>query len=193
MSDNNDSRLRKAGRTAWRILFPFAAMWQSMTLAKEELLRTKENLGVLKDLGKRAREVVAEDGAGTPLDRDIGFEAAMQRRSRSAMSCDELYAFFLKKKRFALGTGAIFALLGLYAVAGGIWYGHMRGIALGSVSLLASQPVFFMVALGAQLRLWQLRTRRLSREERGGLGDFMREVKGWWWVTLNPEFGRARS
>jgi hypothetical protein len=31
------------------------------------------------------------------------------------------------------------------------------------------------MALSAQLRLWQLKTQRLSKEEKGGLKDFIRE------------------
>ena len=117
----------------------------------------------------------------------------MESRSQNALSQPELYRYFLRRKRTALGAAVFFVLLSLYGVLGSIWYDNTRGIVLGVVSLVVSQPVFFMVALGAQLRLWQLRTRRLSKEEKGGLRDFTREVKGWWWMTLDPEFGQRKG
>ncbi|WP_028229512.1 hypothetical protein [Paraburkholderia ferrariae] len=189
-TEEKKSALRTTGKVAWRVLLPFAAMRRTVALAKKEAERTKESLGALKELGDDARKTIVEGIKGPKEQRNDSFSDAMSKRSENALSEDELYRYFLGKKRVAIGTAAFFALMALYGMLGGIWFGHNRGIALGAISLLASQPVFFMVALGAQLRLWQLRTHRLSKEEKGGLGDFMREVKGWWWVTLDPEFGR---
>lgn len=189
-TEEKKSALRTTGKVAWRVLLPFSAMRRTVVLAKKEAERTKESLGALKELGDNARKTIVEGIKGPKEQRNDSFADAMSKRTANALSEDELYRYFLGKKRVALGTAAFFALMALYGVLGGIWFGHNRGIALGAISLLASQPVFFMVALGAQLRLWQLRTRRLSKEEKGGLGDFMREVKGWWWVTLDPEFSR---
>ena len=184
------SVLRTTSKVAWRVLLPFSAMKRTVVLAKKEVERTKKSLGALKELSDEARKTIVEGIKGPKEQRNDSFADAMSRRSRSALSEEELYRYFLGKKRIAIGTAAFFALMGLFGVLGGIWFGHSRGIALGAISLVASQPVFLMVALGAQLRLWQLRTHRLSKEEKGGLEDFMREVKGWWWVTLDPEFGR---
>lgn len=188
-----DSRLRKAGRVAWRVLLPFSAMRKSVSLAKAEAERTKENLTVLKALGANARKTIADSLKGPESAPDDSFDAAMQSRSKNALSQPELYRYFLRKKRVALGAAVFFVLLSLYGILGSIWYDNTRGIVLGVISLVASQPVFFMVALGAQLRLWQLRTHRLSREEKGGLRDFTREVNGWWWMTLDPEFGQREG
>lgn len=188
-NDEKSSKLRTTGRIAWRILMPFGAMRKTVALAKQEMDRTKENLASLKDLGDKARKTLVDGIKGEEQTRNDSFETAMKNRSENALSQDELYRFFLRKKRIAIGTAAFFVLLSFYGILGGIWFGYWRGIVLGLFSLIASQPVFFMIALGAQLRLWQLRTHRLSKEEKGGLQDFMREVKGWWRVTLDPEFG----
>lgn len=185
-----DSRLRKAGRVALRVFLPFSAMRKSVSLAKAEVERTKENLTVLKGLSADARKTIADSLKKPKVVPDDSFDAAMRNRSKNALSQPELYRYFLRKKRVALGAAVFFVLLSLYGILGSIWYDNTRGIVLGVISLVASQPVFFMVALGAQLRLWQLRTHRLSKEEKGGLRDFTREVKGWWWMTLDPEFGR---
>ncbi|AXQ51004.1 hypothetical protein DZC31_30300 (plasmid) [Stenotrophomonas rhizophila] len=64
---------------------------------------------------------------------------------------------------------------------------------LGGLSLLVSQPAFFLAALGAQLRLWQLKTKRLSVEERGGVRDFMADYPDWFWQLINPEMSMKRS
>lgn len=187
---SNDSRLRKAGRVAWRLISPLPAMRKSVSLAKVEVERARENLTALKGLGSDARRAVADSIRGPRKAVDVSFEAAMRNRSRDALSQTELYRYFLRRKRAALLAAAFFTVLSLYGVLGGAWYGDTRGVMLGMVSLVASQPVFFLVALGAQLRLWQLRTRRLSKEEKGGFSDFIREVEGWWWVTMDPEFGQ---
>ena len=188
-----DNRLRKAGRVAWRVLLPFSAMRKSVSLAKAEVERTKENLTVLKDLSVDARNTIANSFKGQEVAANDSFDAAMESRSQNALSQQELYRYFLRRKRAALGAAVFFVLLSLYGVLGSIWYDNTRGIVLALVSLVASQPVFFMVALGTQLRLWQLRTHRLSKEEKGGLGNFTREVKGWWWMTLDPEFGQRKG
>ena len=188
-SQEQSSRLHATGRVALRVLLPFGAMRSTVALAKQELERTKEGLAALKDLGSQARKTIVDGIKGSESTRNDSFDAAMSNRSKNALTQEELLSYFLRKKRVALGTAAFFALVSLFGIASGIWYGHWMGIASSLISLTASQPVFFMIALGAQLRLWQLRTHRLSREEKGGLQDFMREVKGWWWMTLDPEFG----
>lgn len=189
----NNSKLHTTGKVAWRVLLPFAAMRQTVTLAKKELGRTQKSLSTLKNLGDDARKAITDGIKGNSQERDDSFETAMNNRSKDALSQDQLYDFFLRKKRAALLAAALFALLGLYGVLSGIWQGHGRDITLSVISLVASQPIFFLVALSAQLRLWQLRTRRLSKEEKGGLQDFMGEVKGWWWMTLNPEFAHEKK
>jgi len=188
-SQQKPSKLQASGRVALRLLLPFAAMRSTVALAKNELERTKEGLAALKNLGDEARKTLLDGIKGNESTRNDSFDAAMSNRSKNALTQDELFRYFLRRKRAALGAAAFFALVSLFGITSGMWYGHWMGIASSLISLIASQPVFFMIALGAQLRLWQLRMHRLSREEKGGLQDFMREVKGWWRVTLNPEFG----
>ncbi len=192
-NEEKSSKLRTTGRVAWRLLVPFGAMRKTVELAKKEMDRTKENLASLKDLGDNARKTIVDGFRGKGKTRNDSFEMAMKSRSENALSQEDLYRFFLRKKRVAIGAAVFFALLSGYGILGGIWYGYWRGIVLGLFSLIASQPVFFMIALGAQLRLWQLRTHRLSKEEKGSLQDFMREVDGWWWATLDPEISYKRG
>ncbi|UUZ48503.1 hypothetical protein LP420_38145 [Massilia sp. B-10] len=106
----------------------------------------------------------------------------MRARPQDAPSTAALQRRFLRQKRLAIATcGAVVGLSG-WALA--------NGSLLAIATLLAAPPLFFMTALSAQLRLWQLRTRRLSKEERGGLRDFIGERRRWYLEVLNPELGK---
>lgn len=183
------SHARIAGRFVWRFLLPFTAMRQTAALAKREAQRTRDNLVVLKSLGADAvRELVSRKRQTGPADES--FSEAIARRGPDAPSITELRRHFLSRKRITLGTAALFGLLALLEVAVGIWHGSAQAMLFGALCLVGGQPLFFIVALSAQLRIWQLDTHRLSIAERGGVGDFVREVPRWWLVTLDPELGR---
>ena len=182
------SRLRRAGGTALRILFPFSAMRQSAELARREMDRTKHNLVVLRELGKGARDAVAGPKAGDA--RDESFDEAMARRRPDAMSAPELRSHFLWRKRIAIGAAVVFLACAIVKVILGLLAHSHRDVLLGAACGLGGQPLMFVIALGAQFRLWQLDNHRLSTSERGGLQDFMRECPGWFRATLNPDFHR---
>ncbi|NWC90519.1 hypothetical protein [Pseudomonas reactans] len=181
-----------SARAVWHIIVPGAAMKRTLVLTKREIARNKENALFLKDLSVEARRVLsAKKPKEGPL-YGLSFEDVMAARSPDAPSRTELYRSFLMKKRWALLAATFFAVSGFCAVVGGITFGHPKDIALGAVSLLVSQPVFYMAALGAQLRLWQLQTKRLSVQERGSLRDFMSDYRDWFVQPLNPELNWYR-
>ena len=189
MSDQpTRSRLRRAGGTALRILFPFSAMRQSAELARREMDRTKSNLIVLRELGQGARDAIAGPKAGDA--RNESFDDAMARRRPDAMTAPELRSHFLWRKRIAIGAAFVFLISAIVKVALGLLSHSTRDVVLGAACGLGGQPLMFVIALGAQLRLWQLDNHRLSISERDGLQDFMRECPGWLRATLNPEFHR---
>ncbi|CAG9260908.1 conserved hypothetical protein [Burkholderia diffusa] len=176
---------RTAGKVAWHVILPFSAMKRTAVLFKAEAEQRKDEIAALREWRRNAKATSAKS--------DLAFEAALRARANTAMSEQELYRFFLKHKRVALGTSVALALPGLLAIAIGLHGSNLRGVALGALSLFVTQPIFFVAALGAQLRLWQLRTRRLSKAERGGLADFINEERGWWRATLNPELGHGKE
>lgn len=179
--------------TFWHVIMPLSAMKRTLSLTKRELERNKENLQYLKELSVEAKRVLSDDKVSDEDKPGLSFEEAMASRSDDAPSIAELYRSFLMKKRWALAAWFFFALTGGCAVVGGIIFGHPKDILLGALSLLVSQPVFFMAALGAQLRLWQLRTKRLSVQERGSVGDFMSDYRDWFRQLMNPEINWTRQ
>lgn len=189
-------RLAKGGwLVLWRIILPFSAIRRSVQLAKNEVERNKDNLVYLRDLKNQAFEtlkptkhVEAESGEEESPQEEIGFDEAMRRRSEGALSVPRLYRLFLIKKRWALAAALFFFVISIVGVAGGVATEQYKNVILGVLSLLVTQPGFFLVALGAQLRLWQLTTKRLSKAEKGGFNDFLQENPRWWALTLNPEF-----
>jgi hypothetical protein len=185
---------RTIGKTALRVLFPFAAIRHTAALAKQEAQRTLDNLGLLKDLSRQARQVM-QHGISEANRKNESFQAAMSRRGADAASLAGLRWRFLIKKRCAIAAALLFAVISGIGMASGLHHGSGRSVVLGLLCLLASQPLLFVMALGAQLRIWQLDTGRLSKEERASLQDFQREHPCWWCATLNPELtfkqGRA--
>lgn len=188
-------RLAKGGwLVLWRIILPFSAIRRSVQLAKNEVERNKDNLIYLRDLKNQAyetlkptkHEAVSGDEESPP--EEIGFEEAMRRRSEGALPVPRLYRLFLIKKRWALAAALFFFVISIVGVVGGVATAQYKNAILGALSLLVTQPGFFLVALGAQLRLWQLTTKRLSKAEKGGFNDFLQENPHWWAMTLNPEF-----
>jgi hypothetical protein len=179
--------------TIWHVIMPVSAMKRTYELTKREVERNKENLQYLKELSVEAKRVLSDDKASDEDRPGLSFEEAMASRSADAPSIPELYRSFLMKKRWALAAGVFFALTGGCAVAGGIAFGHPKDILLGALSLLVSQPVFFMAALGAQLRLWQLKTKRLSVQERGSVRDFISDYRDWFRQLMNPEINWSRQ
>jgi hypothetical protein len=175
-------------KTALRVMFPFDSIRQTTHLARQEARRTLDNLHLLKDMGKQARQAVTT-GISEDRRKNESFAAAMNRCNSQA----RLRQQFLFKKRCAIGVAFFFALMALLTFASGLHHASTRSVVLSLLCLAASQPLLFILALGTQLRLWQLETGRLSIEEQGGLKDFMRAHPCWWCITLNPELGARRS
>lgn len=182
-------KFRRAGGTVLKVLFPFSAMRQTAELAQREAERTRSNLVVLKRLGRDARDAIAGPRSSEAVDET--FDEAMRRRRPDAMSAADLRKHFLLRKRIAIFAAAFFFLTALGQAVLGIWMDSVRAVVLAALCGLSFQPMFFVITLGAQLRIWQLDTRRLSSSEHGGIKDFMRECPSWWLITLDPELRRG--
>lgn len=171
----------KAGATLLRM--PSRALKQNLAAFQKARDNHRRNIGYIRDLFDGVRK----QAKGRQATEDIGeiesFQTMMDRRAAGAPPVDALTRHFLRQKRWALAAAALFTVLSISAIASG----HLLGIA----TLLSALPLFFMASLSAQLRLWQLRTKRLSPSEKGGLQDFIHEIDGWYWQVLDPEIGKS--
>lgn len=181
------SILRKGGGIAWRIITPFSAMKKTASLGATEVQRHRENISHIREMAHTARESLLRTDAQS---RDQSYASAMQDRSPNALSETDLYRYFLGRKRVCQSAMLFFLILGALGVVNGVSTETTRVVVFSLLSILAALPLFFVLAMSAQLRLWQLSTHRLSRAERGGLHDWMREP-GWWATVLDPEIGRV--
>ncbi len=163
------------GRILMHVLWPWPAIRRSVGQLARQKQQHKENILYIRDLARSDKHKINSVVASSQ-----SFDDMMRSRPDGAPSIADLEKRFLRQKRLALGTCAVFVVMAGYAIASG----NLLGIA----TLISCLPLFFMVCLSAQLRLWQLRGRRLSKDERGGLRDFMRENDGWYWQALDPEF-----
>lgn len=191
MTDHSSSRSRQAASIALRIILPFWSMKQTVRLAKQEAAKTKENWEAIKDLSAEAKQALFQSDGGSEAGSEaLTFEQAMANRKPGAMSVEQLQLYFLRRKRAALLAGAIFWMFGLIGVVTGYFDGSMRTVIQSLLSIAAATPLFFALALSAQFRLWQLETRRLSEDEKGGFADFQNENPDWLIKTLNPLYGK---
>src|SRR5205085_8544789 len=128
-----------------------SAMRQSKVLMKREAQRTKDNIVVLKGLGRSAREAIT--GPSAEKRRDESFEEAIARRRPDAMSVEQLRRHFLSRKRLVLLVAAVSGVCAVMQILFGLWEHSPRSVLIGSLSVFGGQPMFFVLALGAQLRL----------------------------------------
>lgn len=172
------------GKAVWTLLsLPWRAFKMNLTFVRRAKETHRSNIVMIRDLMRDVRH--STDSAPEIAAAEQSFEEAIENRDPDAPTLEQLERRFLLQKRLALWTCLAFAILALYAIA--------HGSLLGIATLLSSLPLFFMAALSAQLRLWQLRTHRLSRAERGGLIDFIKDIPGWYWQVLDPEYGKDRG
>lgn len=194
MTEDQRSKPRRATSMALRLILPFWSMKQTVRLAKSEAARTRQNWTTIKEMSAEARQTLlgaeksqSEEGVSQ------GFEEALANRKPGAMSVDQLYVFFLRRKRAALLAGALFWFFGIVGVVCGAIDESTRTVVQSLLSIAAATPLLFSLALSAQLRLWQLETRRLSAAEHGGLEDFFRENRHWLRQTLSPQYGNDKG
>ncbi|UZM96814.1 hypothetical protein [Pseudomonas putida] len=186
------SKVRRGLSIGLHLVIPFWAMRQTYRLAKNEVSRSKEHLEIIRQLSAEAKETLRDRREKAESEQQ-SFSEAMNNRKPGAMSIPELYRYFLSRKR-ACQLAAL--VLGLFAVLGillGVHLESSKGVVQGLLSIATAMPLLFAMALSAQLRLWQLKTQRLSKEEKGGLKDFIRENRNWFRQLLDPEYGHGKG
>lgn len=167
---------RKIARGTGKVVFlPFRTGWKSLKLAKDQGVNTyRYGKSAFSDAGDQIRDNWQQSGKKGRNDQfaDIfggtdGFELLQMNLRR-----------FLMKKRAALVLMALFVAYGAVCVFAFKAFSALLGM-VGAILLGLT------FAIESQFRLWQLRTHRLSQEERGSFTDFLREADAW--QILNPE------
>ncbi|QZN96705.1 DotA/TraY family protein [Symbiopectobacterium purcellii] len=126
------------------------------------------------------------------ISEPLSFEEAVRLAEANAAARGECYSleetlsFFCMKKRMILVLVYMTFVTGLITMlSASILYGFM---------MIITSCVMTLFAVPAQFRIWQIKTRRLSREERGGFDDFKRETR-WFLDTLkltnSPTVGKT--
>lgn len=180
---------KKGLRGAVRIVFPFRAIIRSVELTRDQVDQHRENMERLKAMWGEARATLHDEQAPS---NGQSFQQAIAQRKPDALSVAELYRFFLRRKRWALAFGLGFFLLNLVPLTSALAHHLVVRVLFSIAAIVVSCAVLFVIALGAELRLWQLRTQRLSAEEHGGLNDLM-ATPGWVWQVLDPELRFKRA
>lgn len=109
------------------MVLPFWAMRQTYRLAKNEVARSKEHLGIIRQLSAEAKETL-RDRREKADDEQQSFSEAMNSRKPGSMSIPELYRYFLSRKR-ACQLAAL--VLGLFAALGillGVHFDSSKGV-----------------------------------------------------------------
>lgn len=172
------------GKVVWTLLsLPWRAVKMNLSFVRRAKETHRSNIVMIRDMVRDVSRSSKRKAAEAVTEQS--FDEALESRGPDAPTIEQLERRFLLQKRLSLWTCLAFVVLALYGIA--------HGSLLAIATLVSSPPLFFMAALSAQLRLWQLRTRRLSRAERGGLVDFIREIRGWYWEVLDPEYGKNRG
>lgn len=184
MDPESKVTLRKVGTGARWLLFPaLGPMKQTVRLLKDEVGHANATRKELHRATREASEAVREAFRPAPKKQNadhLSFEAMMRQRKAGAPTWTQLYHGFLRRKRAAQCMCLFFSLLGLWSLVHGQWSGLLPLLIGGGFTL--------EYAWLTEFRLWQLRNRRLSIEEKGGLSDF-RSDPGAWKGALRAEVG----
>lgn len=169
-ADNNEPKNRKgvirgAGRViALPLTVPFRSMARSASLARESFKRTSDSTEVVKDLGlKIATDVKSASKKGG----NDTFESIFSGQEGEELLQKNLRRFLLRK-RAAIAMTMLFTLYGIAAVAA---FHQVFGL----LTFLGGVVFGTSICFESQFRLWQLRNRRLSIEEKGSAKHFLTE------------------
>lgn len=168
MSDERENQRSGTGRKVARgagkvVLAPFRAVGQSGKLTKDQFVSSMK-AGHFGDASNTIREnwkKSAKQGRNDQFFDIFGGPDGPELLQKNLRR-------FLLKKRTALGMMALFVIYGAVCVFAFQAFSGLLGM-IGALILGTA------LATDAQFRLWQLRTHRLSVEERGSGQNFFRE------------------
>lgn len=157
----------KVFKTTLNIIFPFKSVKNSATVF---IRTTQNNIKNAENIKNMASDLYESTKIKTV--RNDSFEAALKN---SKLSIDQLINIFKRKKNIYLIALYSLCFLTTISIIHSFIIISKNIFLLSCLSLISLFCILFLLAFGCQFRLWQLRVRRLSIEEKGGIRDFMRE------------------
>ncbi|WP_088698671.1 hypothetical protein [Halomonas campaniensis] len=153
--------LRRAGRT---ITLPVRSVASSFSMAGKSFKRSAESISVVKDYSSRGISNIKSAGK---KGANNAFETVFEGEEGEQLLSINLRKFLLRK-RAAIAMMLIFTIYGMASV---IYFKQFYGLLTFVGGILFGATLCFE----SQFRLWQLRNRRLSIEEKGSVTDFLYE------------------
>jgi conjugal transfer/type IV secretion protein DotA/TraY len=167
------------------VLLPWRPVIKSAKLLSDQAKMSVQAAGRFKAFIKEAYEP-------TEIAESENKSFAEALTSDKALPLETLEQHFLLRKRLALGLGGLFLGIAAIGYLTSAYRFNIAGMGIAALSAVGSGITSFFLALSAHFRLWQLRTQRLSREERGSFKDFRREERDWILQVISPEIGISK-
>ncbi|WP_150119025.1 hypothetical protein [Massilia sp. NR 4-1] len=177
---NHRNIARALGHGLLHIIWPWGAIKNSLKHFRSAKDSHAKNLVYIRDLYRQSQNKIGREEIAPSYDHHISFEDALTSHPEPEQHLAHLKRYYLLQKRLMLATGIVVCVASVCAIANGDW--------LAIATILSSVPLFLMGSFSSTFRLWQLRSRRLSRQEHGGVEDFIRDNPNWVAQILNPEF-----
>lgn len=181
--EKSKSALKQAVSIIFRILFPISAMKKTVTLMKDDIKRTSDNAADIRDMAREAKQNLDQLKADSPAKPAMTYRQAIAGKSHDDLQ--SLFMNLLFQKRLILLLGGTFVLFELLmfivSIHSFLWFATI----ISFFAVLITAGFTFQSAMNKEVRLWQMKNKRLSIEENGGFAGFM-ENKNWWFDVLNP-------
>lgn len=177
--------LRKSGKVAFYLAFGIAAkpMLKTAELIQRDFRRSYDNLAVLRELAADAKRGIRQSFGNEPIKGSSYAELAASRTA-GRKSVTAIYYAFLRRKRGFVAAAVFFASFNLFFL--------LRGNVNALFSLALGTCLCVEFAWLAEFRLWQLRGKRISVDEKGTFSDFLHD-SGSWRGIFRWEFGYGLS
>jgi hypothetical protein len=169
---------KKIIKTTFNVLFPFKSIKNSTNLF---INTTRNNIKTANNI----KNMVSDLYESTKIETkgNDTFESAVEN---SGLTVDELILLFKRKKNIYLAALYFFCTLAIASIIYSFAVTSSNNFLFSYISLFACFSIFFLLSFGTQFRLWQLKVRRLSTEEKGGIRNFMKE-SNWFFSSLKFE------
>ncbi|ENV52031.1 hypothetical protein L292_3172 [Acinetobacter junii CIP 107470 = MTCC 11364] len=172
------SALKKTGSILYHTLLPIAAIRTSVKLVRKEVAIHKDNIQRIKSLKDEASESLSSQ-------REVKNDSFTDAVGTDEEHIKQLQNSFVQQKKYYLIFGVVFLIFESLMLVISLIKQDLSATFFLFMSVLITVLLTFIAMMGKQLRIWQLKTRRLSIEEKGGFDSFVKENPDWIKLTLS--------